>query len=331
MHRQEAQSPPTLAPPTARDRIGIAIADPNAASLIAIIEAAEAGGVRQLWMTQGPTSVDTLTVYAAALGRTTTVRLGTSIIPTYPRHPLALAQQAASVAALGPGRLRLGVGPSHRPSIEGVYGLPMNAPLAHLRDYVAVLRAALWEGTVAHEGRFYTARATLPTPPQVPILVSALSAGAFHLAGEIADGAISWNCPVPYLRDVALPALREGAKVAGRDTPPLVAHVWVGLSTDVAAVRSAARQRLRSYARLPFYANMFRAAGFPVEADGRVSDDLVDSLVVTGTDAAVTRRLQELLDNDLDEVLLTLVPLENEAAERTRLFRLIGQMDGKGS
>jgi F420-dependent oxidoreductase-like protein len=326
MRQQNTQPTPTSAAPTYRERVGISISGPDAAALVATIEAAEAAGVTQLWMTQGPVSTDTLTVYAAALGRTTTVRLGTSIVPTYPRHPLALAQQAATVAALGPGRVRIGVGPSHRPSIEGVYGIPMEAPLAHLREYVAVLRAALWEGTVDHKGRFVTAKATLPRPPRVPILISALGAGAFRLAGEISDGAISWNCPVPYLLDVALPALRAGAQAAGRDAPPLVAHLWVGLSTDAAAVRAAARRLLAGYARLPFYADMFAAAGFPVEADGGVSDALVDSLIVTGADAAIAGRLRELLDGDLDELLLTLVPLDDEGADRTRLFRLVGQI-----
>src|ERR671917_342456 len=72
---------------------------------------------------------------AAAAVRTTSIELGTAIVPTYPRHPLALAQQALTVADLAPGRLRLGVGPSHRHTMEGVYGLPMGEPLAQLREY----------------------------------------------------------------------------------------------------------------------------------------------------------------------------------------------------
>ncbi|HZG65946.1 MAG TPA: LLM class flavin-dependent oxidoreductase [Herpetosiphonaceae bacterium] len=313
------------APRTRRDRIGISIAG-NAPALIDTIKEAEAAGVEQIWMTQTPVSPDALTVYAAALGQTTRVRLGTSIVPTYPRHPLALAQQAATVAALGPGRLRLGIGPSHRPAIENTYGLPMEAPLAHLEEYVGILRAVLWEGSVDHQGRFFTARARLPSPARVPLLISALGAGAFRLAGSVSDGAISWNCPVPYLRDVALPALQEGARDAGRPAPPLVAHMWVALSADVELVRAAARQRLAGYARLPFYANMFAAAGYPVEADGSVGDALVDALVAMGDEPALVAQLDEALAAGLDELLLTLVPLGDEAAERTRLFRLVGRL-----
>ncbi len=309
-----------------RERVGISIADADAAALLDSIAEAEAQGVRQLWMTQTPASFDTLTIYAAAFARTRQIRLGTSIVPTYPRHPLALAQQAATVAALGEGRLRLGVGPSHRPTIEHVYGLPMDAPLAHVREYLGVLRAALWEGTVDHRGRFFTAKVTLNRPPRVPLLMSALGKSAFHLAGEVADGAISWNCPIPYLLDVARPALQAGAESAGRRVPPLVAHVWVALSSDVPAVRAAAKKALAGYARLPFYANMFAAAGYPVQEDGNVSDGLIDTLVVTGDANAVAARLKEILAMGLDELLLTHVSLGDVAAERKQLIQFVGQL-----
>jgi F420-dependent oxidoreductase-like protein len=317
-----------LAPASARsprDRVGISVSAPDTATLLDVIQEAEAAGVAQLWMTQNPTSPDALTIFAAALGRTAHVRFGSSIVPTYPRHPLALAQQAATVSALGPGRLRLGVGSSHRPAIEGTYGLTMEAPLAHLREYVAVLRGALWEGKVDHHGQFFTARVTLVHASRPPLLIAALGEGAFRLAGELADGAISWNCPPAYLLDVALPPLRSSALAAGRLAPPLVAHAWVALSDDRAAIVQAARQALAGYARLPFYAQMFAAAGYPVEANG-VSEALIEQLVVRGDEAAVSRRLHELLDAGLDELLLTVLPLGDLTAARSRLFRLVAQL-----
>src|SRR5690606_26750398 len=121
--------------------------------------------------------------------------------------------------------------------------LTMNKPLEHLREYLAVLRGLLWEGAIDFSGTHFRARARLPDgvePPRTPLPISALRAGAFRLAGEIADGAISWVCPVPYLVNTARPALEEGAKAAGRPTPPLIGHVPVALSEDREAVRAAA-------------------------------------------------------------------------------------------
>jgi alkanesulfonate monooxygenase SsuD/methylene tetrahydromethanopterin reductase-like flavin-dependent oxidoreductase (luciferase family) len=167
--------------------------DANAAAANTIV-AAEAAGVRQIWMSQPPSPPlwpDILTMLGAAAAKTSTVRLGTSIVPTYPRHPLVLAQQSLALNGIAPGRFRLGIGPSHRVVIEDIYGLPQTTPLSHLREYVKVLRAALWKGKVDHHGNFFNVVATLPRTAQIPLLISTVGKKAFQLAGEIADGALS--------------------------------------------------------------------------------------------------------------------------------------------
>ena len=144
----------------------------NAATAITKIAAAEAAGVRQIWMNQE--YLDTLTIFAAAASKTSEVRLGTAIAQTYPRHPLALAQQALVLNDIAQGRLRLGIGPSHRPIIEGIFGLPQKKPLSHLREYVEVLRGLLWEGKVNYHGEFFNVEVTSPSTPRIPILISTL-------------------------------------------------------------------------------------------------------------------------------------------------------------
>ncbi len=308
-----------------RERVGLLVYPTSAGAAVSTIVAAEAAGVRQVWMTQSTPAPDTLTLFAAAAVQTSSIRMGTAIVPTYPRHPLALAQQALSLGDLAPERLRLGIGPSHRPTIEGVYGLPMPSPLAHLSEYVAVLRALLWDGKVDYQGRFFTIKIALPRTPRTPILISALREGAFQLAGEVADGAISWVCPVHYLLEKALPALHAGANKGGRPAPPLVAHIPVALSQDRQAVLAAARQRLSHYGRLPFYINMFADAGFPVSPDGTMSDALIDNLVVSGDEAAVAARLADLLSSGLDELLVMPITVADPEGEQAHLARLIGQ------
>ena len=195
-----------------RERVGLVIQATDVASAMSRIGEAEQAGVQQVWMTQSVGMLDTLTLFAAVAAQTRRIRLGTSIVPIYPRHPLVMALQAATVDALAPGRLRLGVGTSHRQVMETVYGLSMPSPLAYLREYVEVMRQGLWEGRVDHHGTFFKVASSFPRQAQVPLLISALGEKAFRLAGEVADGAISWMCPVPYLLDTALPALRVGAQ-----------------------------------------------------------------------------------------------------------------------
>jgi F420-dependent oxidoreductase-like protein len=309
-----------------RERVGLVINMGSAPGAIQSIIDAEKAGVRQLWTTQGPTMVDALTVFTVAATQTSTIRMGTSILPTYPRHPLAVATQVRAFNELAPGRLRLGIGASHRPIIEDVYGIKMTAPLAHTREYVSVLRAALWEGKVEYHGRFYNVTANLEASAQVPILISTLGPAAFQAAGELADGALSWDCPVPYLLKTALPALQEGAKQAGRPAPPLVAHIPVALGTDRQEVLSTARKRLGYYGHLPFYRHMFAEAGYPVLEDGTLPNALIDNLVVSGDEQTIAARLSELLSNGLDELLLMPVPVKDEAQEWSHLAHLIGQL-----
>ena len=97
-----------------RKLIGIAIDGTRVSELQSAIEQAEQLGVQAVWMPTGGAALDNITTFAAAVGRTESIMLGTSIVPTYPRHPLVMAQQVQVVDQLAPGRFRLGIGPSHR-------------------------------------------------------------------------------------------------------------------------------------------------------------------------------------------------------------------------
>jgi F420-dependent oxidoreductase-like protein len=290
-------------------RVGIAFHESGLLQTLDLITAAEAQGVPAVWLTTGPGRPDALSVYTAAALRTRAIRMGTSIIPTYPRHPLVLAQQAADVAQLAPGRLRLGVGPSHRPIIESVFGIPHERPLEHLREFVTVVKTALATGAVDFDGARYRVHGRLAYPADVPVLISALQARSYELAGELADGAIAWICPAPYLRDTAGPALARGAQAAGRPRPPLIGHVFIAVTEDAAAVEHAARERIAHYPRLPFYQRMFVAAGYPEAASGAWSAGMLRAVVLHGNEDTVAYAVQEFLrTSGADELIASVLP-----------------------
>ena len=237
-------------------------------------------GIPAAWMTTGGARHDSVTIFAAAAQRTHNIKLGTSIVPTYPRHPLVMVQQVQVVAQLAPGRFRLGVGPSHRPSMEAL-GINFRAPLGHLREYLQILKALLQKGRVDFDGAYYQAHESIPEPVDVPVMASALRRGSFELCGAEADGAISWICPGIYLRDVGLPAMRAGAERAGRPVPPLIAHAPVCVHDNVQEVRSAVQEQIMN-PRLPFYQRMMIDAGFPEASSGTWSDAMIDATVLLG-------------------------------------------------
>lgn len=302
----------------------------SAPRTVAAIERAERIGLTGIWAPTMGTGPDALISFAAAAMRTERVSLGTGVLPVFPRHPLVVAQQALAVDSLAPGRLRLGIGTSHRPSMEGAFGIPMQAPLRRLREYVTVLAAALAGREVDHAGEFYTARARFATAGSaIPLLIAALSPNAFRLAGEITDGAVSWLCPPAYLERVALPAMAEGAKRAAHPAPPLVAGIPVAVCDDLDAARDAVRTQLGRYVQAPYYQQMLVTAGLPEAATGRWSDEMIDAVVVAGDEAAVAARLEAIGGSGIDEVAVTPVLLAPDTrASMQRTLTLLAQLTG---
>jgi alkanesulfonate monooxygenase SsuD/methylene tetrahydromethanopterin reductase-like flavin-dependent oxidoreductase (luciferase family) len=116
-----------------------------------------------------------------------------------------------------------------------------------------------------------------------------------------------------------------GAAKTKRPVPPLIAHIPVALSQDRQAVLAVARKQLGRYGKLPFYAEMFADAGFPVSSDGTMSDALLESLVVSGDEDTVAARLTDLLAQGLDELLIMPIAVTDVEDEQARLATLIGQ------
>ena len=229
---------------------------------------AEAWGYESLWVTHGA-GRDSFLVLSAYAHATRTIGLGTGVVPIYPRHPVALAQEVLTLAELSGGRFRLGIGVSHRPSMTDWLGIEMGNPISAMSEYVTVLRRAL-SGQVEHAGARYrvqwkSALPRLPKPP--PLLLAGLSARMLELAGEIADGVVLWLCAPAYIQKIALPAIARGRARAGKslDGFEVVAAVPLALADDQKAATALFKEELVRYLMLPFYRTMLAASGFGEE------------------------------------------------------------------
>jgi len=229
---------------------------------------AEAWGYESLWVTHGA-GRDSFLVLSAYAHATRTIGLGIGVVPIYPRHPVALAQEVLTLAELSGGRFRLGIGVSHRPSMTDWLGIEMGNPISAMSEYVTVLRRAL-SGQVEHAGARYrvqwkSALPRLPKPP--PLLLAGLSARMLELAGEIADGVVLWLCAPAYIQKIALPAIARGRARAGKslDGFEVVAAVPLALAEDQKAATALFQEELVRYLMLPFYRAMLAASGFGEE------------------------------------------------------------------
>jgi alkanesulfonate monooxygenase SsuD/methylene tetrahydromethanopterin reductase-like flavin-dependent oxidoreductase (luciferase family) len=255
----------------------------------------------------------TLAAYAAA---TTTIKIGTGVLPAFPRHPVSLAIEAATLDEMSGGRLILGIGTSHAITMENWYGFDMSKPLSQLKEYVSILRSIFTTGRVEQAGAFYrtnfgfmkyAARADLP------IFISGLSKNTLRFAGQAADGLVLWACLPSYIRDVVVPNVRAGEKEAGRPegSCEIVAAVPSALTSDVDAARRAFRTEFFTYMTLPFYRRAIAGAGYQEELDafdaalgkgdmpgafGAISDRLIEEFAAIGDEKIVRGKIAEYRD-----------------------------------
>ena len=288
-----------------KNTLGVAAMGGNAMEVVSRIQNLEHRGIPAAWLTTGGAGLDGLTLFAAAAMNTKKILLGTCITPTWPRHPITTVQQTQVIAKLAPSRFRLGVGPSHKPSMESTYHFNFQAPLSHLREYIKIVKTLLRNGTIDFDGEYYHAHTSIPEAVDIPVMASALRRNSFALCGEEADGAISWVSPGAYLRDVALPIMQSAANKANRPTPPLVVHAPVCVHDNVDEVYAASRSQIANYPRLPFYAQMLVDAGYPEAQEGIWSDEMLEAVVLSGNEQRVTDRLQEMFHWGAEEIIVS--------------------------
>jgi F420-dependent oxidoreductase-like protein len=259
---------------------------------VARAKAAERLGYESVWTTQLPDARDASLVLAAYAHATERVKLGTGVLPLYTRHPTAMAQMAATLDELSGGRFILGIGISHKVTVEGMWGLQLEHPVEAMREYLTIVRTTLQEGSCTFEGRFCTARWAYSAPrrPDLPIMISALNPRMLELAGELADGIVLYMCSPAYIRDHVIPAVAAGRKKAGKqlDGFEIVAAVPVCLTSDRAAGQEVFRVTVERYAGLPYYRKMMDASGFKAELEaGQVSESMIDELAGIGDEDQV--------------------------------------------
>ena len=202
-------------------RIGVSLQDPSGPSPMTALreelQRAADQGFASAWMSN-IFGVDALTALAVAGSGVPGIEVGTAVVPTYPRHPAVLAQQARTVAAAVDGRLVLGIGLSHKIVIEDMYGYDFSKPILHMKEYLAVLLPLLDGQPASFTGTTVRANIglTTPSPGRVPVVIAALGAQMLRLAGSQADGTVLWMTGPATVRDHIVPVITEAAESAGR-------------------------------------------------------------------------------------------------------------------
>jgi 5,10-methylenetetrahydromethanopterin reductase len=276
-------------------RIGVLLQDPSGSDVMAQLrddlQRAADDGFASAWMSH-IFGVDALTALAVAGSQVPGIEVGTAVVPTYPRHPAALAQQARTVAAAVGGRLVLGIGLSHRIVIEDMFGYDFSRPILHMREYLAVLLPLLDGQQVSFSG--VTVRAgiglTIPAPGRVPVVVAALGPQMLRLAGEQTDGTVLWMTGPATVRDHIVPLITQAAGEAGRPSPRVVSMLPICVTSDPGDARERAARVFAIYGELPSYRAMLDREGAAGPADVAIvgDEDAVAAQISTLAAAGVT-------------------------------------------
>src|SRR5215467_7919992 len=279
-----------------RMRIGILAAetggDQALGKLADQLRRAAGDGLASVWMSN-IFGLDALTSLAVAGSKVPGIELGTAVVPTYPRHPAVLAQQALTAAlAVGPGRLTLGIGLSHKIVIEDMYGYSFDRPARHMREYLSVLLPLLDGSPASVDGSTLSAHIGLSVPRagRVPVLLAAMAPRMLQLAGEQTDGTVLWMTGPATVRDYVLPAISAAASAAGRPSPRVVCTLPVCVTSDAAAARASAEKVFAIYAQLPSYRAMLDKEGAAGPGDVAIvgDEDAVAAQILALADAGVT-------------------------------------------
>lgn len=269
-------------------RIGVFISEINDLDhIVSTVRQAAADGFPSAWLPQ-IFGTDALTALAIAGREVPGIELGTSVIPTYPRHPMALAAQALTTQAAIGNRLTLGIGLSHQIVVEGMWGYSYDRPARHMKEYLAALMPLMRGENVHVDGETLKCIGQLDVKNAAapPVLIAALAPAMLKLAGAVADGTATWMTGPVTIKSHITPSIRAAAEAAGRPDPRIGVGLPVCVTDDPAAARDQANQEFAIYGMLPSYRAMLDREGAAGPGD----------VAIVGNEDAVLAGIHEVAD-----------------------------------
>lgn len=294
-------------------RIGIMIGggageSPSIDDVIRRAQRAEAAGLHSAWLAHA-FSHDAIGLLGLVGRETSRIELGTAVVPTYTRHPIAMAQQALTTQAASQGRFTLGIGVSHKWVIEDMYGMAYTHHLRHMREYMAVMKPLLAGQPVKHEGEEYRADMNLSVEeaPPVPVVLAALGPKMLDFAGRESAGTLTWMAGHTALREHIVPRITTAATAAGRPAPRVIAGLPLAITNDTAKALEVAAKVFAIYPKLPAYRAMLDRGGLSEPTE----------VALIGDAATVSGEIKRLEDLGVTDLCGYAFQADGDAFERT--------------
>lgn len=276
--------------------------------IVEFSKTAEQRGFDNIWVANA-FGFDAIGAIAIAGWETSRIQFGTAVTPTYPRHPMALAQQALTTSVACDGRFTLGIGLSHKLVIEDMFGMSYDKPAKHMREYIDVLTPLLKGEAVSYSGEQYNVNGSLNISgaSEVPLIIAALGPLMLKIAGTYADGTTLWVTGPKTIAEHIVPTISAAASAAGKAAPRIVAGLPIVVTNDVAAAKFKIAEDLKIYGMLPSYRAMLdrEGAGGP------------EDVAIIGDAAMVKEGIAKLRDAGVTDFNAAIVPIEEGSLDAT--------------
>ena len=289
------------------------------AGIVERFEGLESDGFSSAWV-GNHVGHDAMTVLTFAGSVTSRIELGTSIVATYPRHPMVMAQQALTTNLATGGRFTLGIGLSHQFIVESWQGLGWVSPIRHAREYLSVLMPLLEGKLVDFEGQEFQVhmnsapynRLEVPETGRPQVLVAALGPGLLKVTGELADGTTTFFCGPKYLEGTGIPTITKAAQAAGRPAPRIMTGFPIALTKETDSARESCAKVWEIYSHIKSYRQVIAREGASGPADLAIVGDEEDVRMQL-------KRLEAIGVTDFNGAILP-VPQDTDAPSRTYEF-----------
>jgi coenzyme F420-dependent oxidoreductase len=300
---------------------GITFGDLSREEILNYGALAEEQGLESIWVGEswGSASVPMLT---QLLERTERIDVCSGIFNVYTRTPGLISMTANTLAEIGDGRFRIGMGASGPAVIEEFHGVEFDRPLRRTREYVEIVRAFLTGERVEYDGEVFDLSGfalDVEENHECPIYVAAMGETNRQLTGEFADGWMPLLVPSTSLGN-ALEAVEHGAIRGDRSLSEIDVAPWVPTCISEESPDEA-REHVRSLiafyvgAMGEYYANAAASFGFGEEAEAirngwesdrqtgaeaGVTEEMIDAFGAAGTPAEAAESFERFGDAGAD-------------------------------
>jgi 5,10-methylenetetrahydromethanopterin reductase len=296
---------------------------------IEIAKYAEEKGFSEIWQADTRLARDCVVMMSALLTATSSIRIGSGVLPIYTRNPAVIAAtwstmwELAGLTPEGESRVMLGLGAWWEP-IAGRVGADRRKPLTAMRENIEAIGQLFTMEEVSYDGEFvHLDRVRLDvaygdtSPRDIPIYIGATGPKMLELSGEICDGPVlNYVVSTDYIREavhkVETGGARAGKSLADIDRPELLAcalsdddpegAILTGKSLVAYYLGTEPHIMKASGADPELVERVQEIVGWPATEDDYrkaahlIPDDLVHRLMAVGTTAECRDKVAEYID-----------------------------------